>query len=69
MNIFAIGQKVTTEHGTGIIVDKELANNAYPNQAPVLVTTGRYGVKLDEGHTWAIKGKVAYYQPHEITVI
>lgn len=68
-NIFTIGQRVSTPHGMGTIDNKELANNAWPGKPVEMVETGRYGVKLDEGHTWVIKGKIAYYMPREIKAI
>lgn len=66
---FEIGQTVMTIHGKGVIVDKELANDAYPNQEPRMIATGRRGVKLDDGHTWACKDKIAYYYPQELKAI
>ena len=66
---FKIGQAVITKHGKGVIDNYELANDAYPKQEPRMILTGRYGVKLDDGHTWAIKGKIAYYYTDEIQAI
>lgn len=69
MKTFTIGQSVKTPHGTGTIKEQELANDAYPNQTPRMIATGRYGVTLDAGHTWAIQGKTAYYFPTEIDAV
>lgn len=69
MNEFYIGQRVVTANGAGTIDNKELANDAYPNQTPRMIGTGRYGVKLDNNPFTSIKNGVAYYQPHEISEI
>ena len=66
---FKIGQAVATKHGKGVIDNYELVNDASVGRTPVMVLSGRYGVKLDEGHTWAIKGKIAYYYTDEIQAI
>lgn len=66
MSKFKVGMRVITEHGTGVIDNQELANDAWPGQPKRMVLTGRWGVKLDDGHTWAIKDKIAYYNENEM---
>ncbi len=62
------GDRVHTPHGPGTVVDEcEMARSSWPGSPqPLQIATGRIGVNLDDGHTWAIKGKTAYYQPNEL---
>lgn len=59
---------ITCSHGAGTVTERELANNAYPNQTPHMVGTGRWGVKLDDADKHPhYKDGIAYYMPHELS--
>lgn len=64
--IFKPGDVVMTPHGKGTVLCSELANDAWPGQTPRMITTGRYVVVLEEGHTWAIKTSNPAYWPKEL---
>jgi hypothetical protein len=63
---FKPGDVVMTPHGEGVILCSELANDAWPGQAPRMIATGRYVIKLNDGHTWAIKSSNPCYWPNEL---
>lgn len=60
-----LGTRVITSHGPGTIDNIEQCNDAWPGQPPRLITTGRYGVKLDT-LPFPAKDGILYYWPNEL---
>lgn len=62
-----IGDRVNTCKGAGEIVNTELANDEWPGHPPRMVSTGRFGVKLDDAAKYPLyKDGIAYFMPKEL---
>lgn len=60
----APGARVLTPHGPGVVDNSEICRAS--NREARMVSTGRYGVRLDHCQLRAVKDGVAYFWPSEL---